>query len=207
MRKYLRSALAGLGVGLTLFAAVALNLAPIAYALTIPPTFAPRYFPWQVTHYSRHLITVSSTGIQVDNGPAANFTAGSASVKVGAIPYNSFVVRGYQQVVTACNAGTTCTLAVGTASGGGQLVAAQPILSAGGSTALTIVAANAGIAATGNNIAQTGADGGFDLYVTVAQTGAVATAGTVVLVLEYFANNDGACTPGVPFPGGTAGPC
>ena len=34
-----------------------------------------------------------------------------------------------------------------------------------------------GIAATGNGIAQTGTNGGFDIWVTYAQTGAAATAG------------------------------
>ena len=81
--------------------------------------------------------------------------AGNCSFKVGAVPYNTFIVRGYMQVYTAFNSTTTDTMAVGTASGGAQLVAATSTHAAGPGAALTIVAANLGTAATGE---QCGAD-------------------------------------------------
>ena len=167
-----------------------------ALALVNPASIAPRAFPTQQTHYERHTINVSSSGCSADSGQGMTgvFTAGSCSVKIAAVPYNAFIARAYQQVTTACNAGTTCTLALGTSSGGVNLVAAQSIAAAGGGTALTVVAANLGIAATGNGIAQTGTNGGFDVWATVAQTGTAASAGQATVIVEYFGANDGSCS-------------
>ena len=176
-----------------------------------PGQYAPRYFPTQQTHYERHVITISSTGCTGDTAQnTALFVTGSCSVKIGALPYNSFVVRAALQITTACNAGTTCTLALGTASGGAQLLAAQSILAAAGTGPLfPAVAATSGILATGNNIASTGANGGFDLFATIAQTGGAATTGVVIFMLEYFGPNDGGCVTNVPIPtlANTVGPC
>jgi hypothetical protein len=182
----------------------------IALALTNPPTFAPRLFTWQLVHYERHLIgSITATGFSVDQGQlgqACSFSSGSCSVKIGAVPYNSFILRGNWFQVTVCNAATTCTMSIGTASGGAQIVSAQDIKTvAAGAPALTIVTAGQGAQATGNGIAQTGADGGFDLWVTVAFTGAAPTTGSVVFDLEYLAPNDGNCIA-VPIGGGTTAP-
>ena len=149
-------------------------------------SFSPRLFPDQQTHYWRFTVNFNSCTL-----PA---TAGQCSVKVGTLPYNAFVARGYMQVTTAFNSTTTDTLALGTASGGAQLVAATSTHAVAAGAALTIVAANLGIAATGNGIAQTGTLGGFDIWATIAYTGATAaTAGQAIVVLEYFGSNDGSC--------------
>lgn len=179
----------------------------VALALTNPATFAPRSFPTQQTHYERHVINVTSSGCSADTGQGQTnvFTTGSCSVKLGTLPYNAFLARAYQQVTTACNASSTCTLALGTTSGGVNIVAAQSVAASGGGTALTIVAANLGITLTGNGATQTGSNGGFDLWATVAQTGTAASAGTIVVVLEFFNSNDGGCAF-VPL-GATAGAC
>ena len=127
-------------------------------------------------------------------------------MKVGAVPYNAWITRGYQQIITSFNSATTDTMAIGTASGGAQLVAAQSVHgAAGGATSLTIVAANAGTVATGAGIAPTGANGGFDIWAVYAKTGAAPTAGQATYVIEYFAPNDGTCGP-VPL-GATAAAC
>jgi hypothetical protein len=179
----------GLGIGSFL-------IGPAALALVFPGQYAPRQFPSQQTHYSRHVINIGSTSFSVDQAQnICVFSGLTCSVRIGALPYNAFLVRAYQQIVTGCTGPTACSLALGTSSAAVNVVAAQSILSSGGATALTVVAANAGIAATGNGIAQTGADGGFDLYLTVTYTVAAPTAGTIVVVLEYFSNNDGGCGP------------
>lgn len=171
-----------------------------AFALTVPGQFAPRQFVTQQTGYIRLNVQASGQGLNV-NGvfcQAAATGGGNCSVRVGAVPYNSFIVRAYQQILTSFNSTTTDTIGIGTASGSANqnLVAAQSVHGAtGGATALTIVAANAGITVTGNNITATGANGGFDLWVTFVYTGAsIATAGQAIIVLEYFAPNDGTCT-------------
>jgi hypothetical protein len=201
MRNFLRSLIAGVAGALMLTGA----LAP-ALALTVPPTYAPRQFPWQVVHYERHLITITATQFTVDNQVACNFVSSTCSVKFAAVPYNTFLLRGNWFQGAACNAATTCTMSIGTASGGAQLVSAQDIKTAAtGAPALTIVTAGQGAQALGNGIAQTGADLGFDLWVTIAFTGAAPSAGTLVFDLEYLAPNDGACAP-VPL-GTTATAC
>ena len=210
MRNFLRSittrvrdaaiaGLVGLGIGSFL-------IGPAALALVFPGQFAPRAFPTQQVHYERHVINITATNFQADQAQNTCIFVGlTCSIRVAALPYNAFVVRAYQQVVTACNAATTCTLAVGTTSAAVNLVAAQTIAAITGSTALTVVAAMPALAATGNGIAQTGANGGFDVWLTVTYTGAAPSAGTVIVVLEYFGPNDGGCIY-VPM-GSTAGAC
>lgn len=200
VRDSLIAGIVGLGIGSFL-------IGPAALALVFPGQYAPRYFPTQQTHYERHIINITSTSCSADTAQnVALFSAGSCSIRIGALPYNAFVVRAALQITTACNAATTCTAALGTASGGAQLLAAQSILAAAGTGVLTpAVAATAGIVSTGNNTTASGANGGFDLFATIAQTGTAATAGTVVVVLEYYGPNDGGCTQ-VPM-ASTAGPC
>jgi hypothetical protein len=210
MRNFLRSAFARAGRALIPFVAGlgigSFLIGPASLALVFPGQFAPRAFQTQQVHYSRHVINITATNFQADLAQnTCVFVASTCSIRVGALPYNAFVVRAYWQVFTACNAATTCTLAIGTASGGGQLVAANTIAAITGSVAQTVVAANAGIAATGGGIAQTGLDGGFDIFLTVLFTGAAPTTGTVIVVLEYFGANDGGCIL-VPM-GSTAGAC
>jgi hypothetical protein len=202
--KRIADGFAGIIVGLGLAAVL---MGPAAMALVFPGQYAPRYFPTQQTHYERHVINLTSSGMQADTAQnVCVWVSSTCSIRIGAVPYNSFIVRAYQQVVAACTGSTACGLSIGTSSGSGNLVANQSVLAAGGGTALTVVAANVGIAATGNNIASTGADGGFDLYVTGLWTVAAPTGGTIVLVIEYFGSNDGGCATNVAL-AATAGPC
>jgi hypothetical protein len=195
LRDFLARRVVGLFVGAFLLAVAATTLIGLLTAQTPFRNFPPRLFLSQQTHYLRFTVNFNSC-VLVSN---------TCSYKVGAVPYNAFIVRGYQQVTTAFNSGTTDTLAIGTASGGAQLVAAQTVHAGTAGLPLTIVAANLGLVATGNNAAQTGADGGFEIYATYAQTGAAPTAGVAVVILEYFAPNDGSCIA-VPL-AATAGPC
>src|SRR5271154_718737 len=190
MRK-LMSYLGRLAVA-TMFTLSVVSMA--AFALTVPPTFSPRQFVTQQTGYIRVNVTITGAGGISANGVSCTLVSNACSVKVGAVPYNSFIVRGYQQILTSFNSASTDLLGIGTTTAGVNLVAAQSVHgAAGGSTALTIVAANAGLAVTGNGIASTGTDGGFDIYVNYSQTGTAASAGQAILVLEYFAPNDGTC--------------
>lgn len=159
-------------------------LGTAAYGLFIPQLFPPRQFPTQQVHYTRFVVNFNDCVL----------VANTCSVRRGALPYNAFLLRAWQQITTSFNSATTDTLALATTTGGGQIVAAQSVHGAtGGATALTVVAANVGIAATGNGIAQTGGSGGFDIWAVYAQTGAAPTAGQAVIALEWLAPNDGQC--------------
>lgn len=187
----LLTAAAGAIVG----AAIGTHILGPALALVFPGQYAPRQFPLQQTHYERHVVNITATNFTVDGAQqTCTFVSSTCSVRIGALPYNAFILRAYTNPVVVCNAATTCTLSLGTASAGTQLVNAQDIKSSANGVQDTIVAANLGIAATGNGIAQTGANGGFDLYVTITFTGAAPSAGTVAFVLEFAAPNDGGCS-------------
>src|SRR5215470_16041517 len=97
--------------------AALLAIAGVAYALTNPPTFAPRYFQTQQTHYLRFTVNFNSCAL----------VSNTCSFKVGSVPYNTLILRAAQQIITSFNSGTTDTVALGTASGGAQLVAAQSV--------------------------------------------------------------------------------
>jgi hypothetical protein len=183
MRKLIAAgAIAGL-----LFGAVS---APVGAAV-----FGPRQFTSQQTHYVRMTVT-----------PAKCSPVGlTCSYRVGAVPYNSYILLGSAQVLTtaAGNGVTAFTASIGTASGGAQIVANQAILTAGNAAPLTLVNGG-GETATGNGATQTGANGGFDLWVTLTATTGFPTTGLAVLILEYIAPNDGDCVA-VPLGGGAAG--
>jgi hypothetical protein len=168
--------LVGLGIGSFL-------IGPAALALVVPQNFAPRQFPTQQVHYTRFVVNFNDCVL----------VANTCSTKRGALPYNAYILRVSQQVTTAFNSATTDTLALATASGGGQIVAAQTVHAGTAGLPLTVVAANLGIAATGNGIAQTGGNGGFDIWSVYAQTGAAPTAGVAVIVIEWIAAHDGSC--------------
>jgi hypothetical protein len=174
----------------------------VAFGLTNPPTFAPRNFQSQQVGYFRINATYNAM-----NGYPCVLASGSCVVKVGALPYNAYVIRATQQIITNFNSQTTDTLALGiSATSANELVAAQTVHSgAGNQSSLTVASAGSGVQVTGNNATQTGADGGFDLYVKYAQTGTAPTAGQAIIILEYIAPNDGTCID-VPM-GATFGAC
>jgi len=176
----LRASAGGVASGLFALGLAALVALPV---LTIPAQAqrspAPRLFPDQTSAYIRATV----------NSNSCVMVSLTCSVKLGALPYNSFIVRAYQQVVTTFSGGgvTALTLALGTSVGSGNIVAAQSALTAGNASVLTVVAG-------GNGIAQTGTLGGFDIFATLAATTGAPTAGSVVVVLEYIQPNDGSCT-------------
>ncbi len=188
-RQTVAAFIVGLGVGSFL-------VGPAALALVVPQAFAPRQFPTQQVHYLRFTVNFNS----------CVYVSLTCSFKVGALPYNAYVLRINNQVTTAWNAGTSQSIALGTSSAGANIVASAATgPSTGGGAASTVVAANLGVAATGNNIAQTGTNGGFDLWATITIVGALPTTGQTNYVLEYIAGNDGQCGPVAI--GGTAAAC
>lgn len=182
-------------------AIVGLLVAPIApaFAQAVPPgqrTFNPRIFPDQQTHYTRFSANFNS----------CVYVALTCSFQVGALPYNAFITRIYYQPTTTFTGATTMTLSVGTtATPTTELMAAVTVLTAGPGLAGTVVAANLGLAATGNGIAQTNAGGGFPIFARLTATVAAPTAGAAQVIIEWIGPNDGSCVA-VPF-GATAAAC
>lgn len=175
MRNFLRNSVAALGVFLMSLAAVA-----PAFALTNPPTFSPRQFQTQQTHYVRFSVNFNS----------CVYSGLSCSVKVGNLPYNAFVTRIYFQTTTTWNAGTSASIGVGTNTPATNIMASTAVTSAGAGVAGTAVI---GETSTGNGATPTGQDGGFDVFATITIVGALPTAGATQLVVEYIGANDGAC--------------
>lgn len=173
-----------------------------AFALSVPATFALRDFNTQQVGYFRVHVLATGNGI-VANGqrcvvPVAS--ASNCSVKIGAIPAEAFLLRQTQQIITNFNAATTDTIGFGTTTAGSEIKAPATVASgAGAISSPAFVANSSGIllsttVTTGVGKTQTGTNGGYDLYVNYAYTGAtVATAGELVWVLEYAAPNDGDC--------------
>lgn len=177
MRQSAAAFVVGLGIGSFL-------VGPAALALVVPQSFAPRMFQTQQVHYLRFTVNFNS----------CTYVSLTCSFKVGALPYNAYVLRVNNQVTTAWNAGTSQSIALGTSSAGVNIVASAATgPSTGGGTASTVVAGSIGVAATGNGIASTGTNGGFDLWATITIVGALPTTGQTNYVLEYIAPNDGQC--------------
>jgi len=165
-----------------------------AYALTNPATIAPRDFTTQQTGYIRVHIKATGTGV-VANGLACvgAASASNCSVKVGAVPANAFLVRMTQQIVTNFNGSTTDLVGLGTTTAGVNVLAAASVHTGAGAISSPSFASGSSGTLLTTGIAQTGANGGYDLYVNYSYGGNVATAGEMVLILEYFAPNDGDC--------------
>lgn len=183
-------------LGLMALGVVAMTM---AYGQNRINQFSPRQFNSQQTHYIRFVFNFNSCAM------SSTFN-GTCTLQVGALPYNAFVVRAFQQVVTSFNSGSLDSLSLGiTSTSANELVAAQSVHSSGNGAALTILSPNLGVTATGNGATQTGSDGGFGLWAKYSSFGANATTGQAVLIVEYFAPNDGSCAP-VPL-NATAGAC
>lgn len=184
-KRWSRNIRGGLAAGL-LFGLTAVTL---VYAAPVV-NFAPRMFTTQQTHYLRFTFNFNS----------CTPVSGVCTVKVGAVPYNAWILRAYQQIATSFNSLTSDTLSIGiTATAANQLVAAQSIAAAaGGATALTVISTAAGTVVTGDGATPTGANGGFDIYATWTEVGTVATAGAASYIIEFAAPNDGACKPTLP---------
>lgn len=188
MRNFLRNLVAALGVVLTTTS---------AFALTAPPTFSPRMFQTQQTHYLRFSV----------NSNSCVYVSLVCSVKVGNVPYNAFMLRVYSQTTTTWNAGTSASIGLGTVTPAVNLMASTAVTTAGNAVSQTVAAGGLGESVTGNGVAvsTTAQDGGFDIFATITIVGALPTAGSTQFVVEYIAPNDGTCTA-VPL-GATAPAC
>lgn len=179
-------------------AALALCAASAAFALVVPQNFAPRMFPSQQVHYLRFTVNFND----------CTLVSNQCSVKRGAVPYNAWITRIQQEIITNFNSGTGDDMAIGTKTAvcavpgqaspcgatSGLLMAPVTLASgAGGATTATVLAGSAGINATGAGDTSTGGNGGFDIWTQYFQTGAAPSAGVVVYVIEYIAPNDGSC--------------
>jgi hypothetical protein len=201
MLKLFRNAIAAAGIGLSLLAAAAIAIIPAtpAFSQANPlgnRTSSPRMFGTQQTHYLRFAINFNSC-VPVSL---------TCTFKVGAVPYNAFMVRAYTQTYTTFSGGSVSAMTASfgtTSSAATNLMAAVAILTAGNAVAQTIAAGGLGTTVTGDNITPTGLDGGFDIYVTITASTGYPTAGASVGIIEYIAPNDGVCFN---YPLGTAEP-
>lgn len=180
MTKLMRHIGASLASGLAVLCVLALVTVPVL----AQRSSAPRFFTDQQTTYLRFAINQTS---------CVPVTL-TCTFKVGAVPYNAFIVRAYTQTFTTFTGATTATVAFGTAPSSANIMAAATILTAGNAVAQTVAAGGLGVTVTGNGIAQSGALGGFDIYATITYTVANATAGAAVGIIEFILPNDGACT-------------
>ena len=198
MRNVLRNTVAALGIGLSAIAA-----ATLVYAQIIPSTSTtqrhpvPRYFQTQQVHYVRSTLTFNMC-TAVSN--VCTFQLANAS-----LPYNALVLRVTYAIYTAFNSTTSDTLSIGTTSANANELVAALTIHASALTSATVVTPGS-MAATGNATAQSGQNGGFDLWAKwTAGTGNTATTGLMAVIIEYVAPNDGLCAP-VPM-GATAVGC
>ena len=168
----------------------------LAYALTSPATIGPRDFNTQQVGYFRIYVTSTGTGISANGYSCVGGASNSVcSVKVGALPANAFLIRATQQIVANFAGGGTDQLGLGTSSAGVNIVAAESVHSgAGAISSLSFASGGSGTLLT-TGVAQSGLNGGYDLYVsyTYSTTPSAAGTGQVVIVLEYIAPNDGTC--------------
>lgn len=192
MRNFLRNFVASVGIALSMLAAAFLVLPPSVFALTSPPTFAPRVFQTQQKHYIRFVFNYNSCVL------ASN----ACHVKIGAIPVNAFLTDVWIVPTTAFNSGGNDTLNLSiTGTGTGKEILSGSTNNIQGSTLVHFCGTScgsgtfAGIGLSITNATSTGTDGGFDVYAYYVQTSTAPTAGAAVVILEYIAPNDGACTP------------
>lgn len=190
------NALLALGIG-------SLAIGPVfATTLTITPQQiqAPRVYPDQNTHYLRFSFNFSQCPLRAADT--------ACSIRVGALPYNAFLVAISKQIITTFNPTTSATVALGTAGQSTNIMAAFNVFTGQATTAVYDTAfAGAGELVTGAGATPTGANGAWDLYATytVGAAGSQGTQGQVIFVVQYIAPNDGSCT--VVAPGASAAAC
>jgi hypothetical protein len=175
-----KSILAGTVAGLMIAGAITPS---IVSALTIPATFSPRFFQDQMVHYWR--ITLQF--------PICPNNAATCKLKVGALPYNAAVLRITSVTNTAFNSVTSDGVTLGTTqANANEIMSAALSIHTQGLASGTVLATAS--SATGNGATQTGADGGFDLWLAYTSAGGVASAGNAAVVVEYVSPNDWGCT-------------
>lgn len=146
---------------------------------------ASRSIYLQNTNIERHTINFSDANI-------------GSFRHIGTISVGSFIISAKAYVTTAFNAGTTNVLTVGTTFGNAnELFAAGDITpgtvgyyegNKGRGLALTAVGSPMEFQPNGTSVDTT--EGGVGLYAKYTQTGAAATAGQVVVVIEYAPPNN-----------------
>lgn len=158
-------------------------------------TAPPRQFSEQVIHTIRGTITFNM----------CRQTSNACTVKLqAAIPYNAVVLRAWTIVYTAFNSTTSDVVTIGTSkTSANEIVSSSQSIASTGVTALTVASGQQAI--TGGGTAQSGDNGGFNVWVKwTAGTGNTATTGLGSVVLEYVTANDGSCVA-VPLGGTNAG--
>jgi hypothetical protein len=192
--KLFRNLAAAAGIALSMLGVAALTLAPVANAQVItsttnPRQATPRQFQTQQTHFIRATLNFNMC---VQSSNACTVKLANAS-----LPYNSIVKAVTAYVYTAFNSTTSDVLILGTTSANANEIVSSTMNIHSQATVTGTVVATA-FNSTGNTVAQSGTNGGLDLWVKwTAGTGNTATAGLVSLVIEYFPPIDGLCTPNI----------
>lgn len=210
MRNIFRNLAAAAGIILSMLAVASLSTP--AFSQAVPGgnrSFSPRMFQTQQVHYLRFSVAFNSCVIPVG--------AAVCNVKVGAVPYNSWLKSVSYDLITVFNPTTSATISLGTNTTATNILAAQNVFTGAtlgaagyvfcGTSCGAGTFAGIGMSVTGATTAQTGTLGGFDIYAayTTGANGSQGTTGLAVFVIEYYAPNDGSCAP-VPL-GATATAC
>lgn len=178
-----------------LVAAVASLFAVAAFAapaiMGLNTQFPQRVSSDQQTHYLRFAIDYNSCPIRTGETQCA--------VKVGALPYNAFLVSVSKQIIQTFNPTTSATIALGTSGVTANIMTGFNVFTGQATTAAFDTSfTGAGELVVGAGATQTGVGGGFDLYAvyTTGAAGSQGTQGRAVFVLQYIAPNDGQCVAG-----------
>jgi hypothetical protein len=141
-----------------------------------------RVFQWQQTHYIRQSLV----------WPVCPNNAVTCTINIGAVPYNTIILRVTASVNTTFATSTTDVVTLGTTqANANEIVSANVNVHTQGLVTGTVLATAS--SATGNGATQTGSNGGFDLWMKYTSTGSAPTAGNATLIVEYVPNNDGGC--------------
>jgi hypothetical protein len=196
--RFLRNTIAAAGLALSMLAA-----AGTAFAQVIPSTStttrqpSPRQFGTEQVHYIRSTLTFNMC---VQSSNACKVKLANAN-----LPYNAVVLQVRAIVYTAFNSTTSDVITLGTTStNANEIVSSSMNIHAQADVTGTLVSTH--FNNTGNTVAQSGSNGGLDLWVLwTAGTGNTATAGLVSLIVTYVAPNDGNCTPNIALGAAPAG--
>jgi len=192
MRKLLRHAVAIAGL-VASWLAIGVLTAPIPLDAQVIPSGStsqrrpvPRFFPTEQVGYVRTTLTF--------NMCTATANVCTLQLANASLPYNAIVLRVTAVVMVAFNSTTSDSLSLGTTAANANEISTACNIHALGQIACTLVTTPAN--ATGNTVAQSGQNGGLDLWLKwTAGTGNTATTGLVSLITEFIIPNDGLCGP------------
>jgi len=202
MSKLLRNTTASLGIVLSMLA-IGVLTTPIPLDAQVIPSGStgqrrpvPRTFATEQVAYIRTTLAF--------NMCTATANVCTLQLANASLPYNAVPLRVTANIMTAFNSTTSDSLSLGTTAANANEISTACSIHAAGVVACTLVTVPAN--AVGNTVAQTGFNGGFDLWIKwTAGTGNTATTGLASLIIEYIMPNDGLCTA-VPL-GATATGC